>query len=352
MSFDNRKDYILFELEYKPSTKDQTKIFGSMFVNENKDKCKIIYKNQEYELTENFEDIDNNYNNNNILIKFKLRINNNITNISFMFSGCKALLSIKNITESDDSNINNIYESSSENNSNIFNGKFNNSKGIEKGEIFYGDNSILSTIQLKQSTFNSIEINKIINNGNYLSKQIFCDITNMSSMFYECSSLISLSDISKWNRKNVTNMSWMFYECSSLSSLPDISKWKSNNIKEIVHMFTGCTSLISLPDISKCNFIEDKNISKMFSGCISLAYIPDLSKRKFFICIGKNDVFNDCLSLINFPDIPLNELSSFCNSIHDFGRNDNNSFTIICSSAFFIRNGRNNEKKKKNSFKY
>ena len=35
-------------------------------------------------------------------------------------------------------------------------------------------------------------------------------------MFYECESLISLPDISKWNTKNVSNMVGMFYECKSL----------------------------------------------------------------------------------------------------------------------------------------
>ena len=45
----------------------------------------------------------------------------------------------------------------------------------------------------------------------------------MNAMFAECSSLISLPDISKWNTKNVNDMRYMFYECSSLISLPDMS---------------------------------------------------------------------------------------------------------------------------------
>ena len=40
-------------------------------------------------------------------------------------------------------------------------------------------------------------------------------ITDMSYMFYECSSLISLQDISLWNI-NVTNMSSMFYRFEKL----------------------------------------------------------------------------------------------------------------------------------------
>ena len=48
------------------------------------------------------------------------------------------------------------------------------------------------------------------------------DINDMSYMFYECSSLFNLPDISKRNTNNVTNMSYMFYKCSLLSNLPDI----------------------------------------------------------------------------------------------------------------------------------
>ena len=46
-------------------------------------------------------------------------------------------------------------------------------------------------------------------------------------------------------------MNNMFYECSSLSSLPDISKWNTNNITDMSNTFCWCKSLSSLPDISK-----------------------------------------------------------------------------------------------------
>ena len=45
----------------------------------------------------------------------------------------------------------------------------------------------------------------------------------MSGLFFNCSSLISVPDISKWNTNNVNDMNSMFYECSSLISLPDMS---------------------------------------------------------------------------------------------------------------------------------
>ena len=46
-------------------------------------------------------------------------------------------------------------------------------------------------------------------------------------------------------------MSRMFFQCSSLESLPDISKWDTRNVKNMSDMFCGCSSLESLPDILK-----------------------------------------------------------------------------------------------------
>ena len=62
----------------------------------------------------------------------------------------------------------------------------------------------------------------------------------MSCMFYYCSSLKSLPDISKWDTKNVIDISYMFYECKSLKSLPDISKWDIKNVTYMNSMFYNC----------------------------------------------------------------------------------------------------------------
>ena len=55
----------------------------------------------------------------------------------------------------------------------------------------------------------------------------------MSEIFFGCSSLLSIPDISKWNTSNVKNMSDIFSGCSSLSKLPDISKWDTHKLKKI-----------------------------------------------------------------------------------------------------------------------
>ena len=52
---------------------------------------------------------------------------------------------------------------------------------------------------------------------------------NISHIFYNCTTLVSLQDISDWKKDNINDMSYVFYNYTSLSSLPDISNWKTND---------------------------------------------------------------------------------------------------------------------------
>ena len=129
-----------------------------------------------------------------------------------------------------------------EQNINIFGAEFvKNIKNICKMIIYNKEHEISEKYKVTNFNNNILEIKlKGIEN-----------VTNMSDMFYGCSSLSSLPDISKWNTINVTDMRFMFGECSSLLSLPDISNWNTNKVTKMSYMFYGCSSLSSLPDISK-----------------------------------------------------------------------------------------------------
>ena len=70
----------------------------------------------------------------------------------------------------------------------------------------------------------------------------------------------------------VKYMNNAFKDCSSLISLPDISKWDISNVNEMNYLFKNCSSLISLPDISKWD-ISEKNYD-IFEGCFNLLIIP------------------------------------------------------------------------------
>ena len=165
------------------------------------------------------------------------------------------------MTEKEISEINIIYDMNIEDNIKIF-GKFFviNNKNICKIIIDNKEYEIKAEYNIKNFKDHILKIKlKGINH-----------ITDMSWMFYECSSLLSLPDISNWNTNNVKDMSYMFRECSSLVSLPDISKWDTNNVTNMSYMFYKCSSLVSLPDISKWNTNNVKDMSYMFEGCLNI----------------------------------------------------------------------------------
>jgi len=189
----NKKNDNEITIIYKINPKDsKIRLFGEIFIENNKDKCKYIYEDKEYELESYF--ILSNYNKDKLEIKLKGI--NNITNMSYMFYNCSSLLSLPDISK----------------------WKTNN-------------------------------------------------VTDMNSMFYNCSSLLSLPKISKWNTNNVTDMNSMFYNCSSLTLLPNISIWNTNNVTDMSSMFYNCSSLLSLPDISIWNANNVTDMSSMFDGC-------------------------------------------------------------------------------------
>ena len=84
------------------------------------------------------------------------------------------------------------------------------------------------------------------------------NVTDMSSMFEDCSSLQSL-DLSGFDTENVTDMSRMFNGCSSLQSL-DLSDFDTKNVNDMSSMFKGCSSLyqIDCDNTSIIRAFEDK----------------------------------------------------------------------------------------------
>jgi len=119
MKYTKVKKYYCIKANYHPNpiNSQKVKILGSMFINNNKDKCKIIYKNKIYELREYFEEINTNYNHKDSF-KLKIIFFNNIINMNSIFSECDTLFSFSDniepeldknlITEFNQLNIENI----------------------------------------------------------------------------------------------------------------------------------------------------------------------------------------------------------------------------------------------------
>ena len=177
--------------------------------------CKIVYENNEYNLTEYFDckNISDN------LLKLKLKGINNVIDLSSMFEECSQLSEF-----SDFSNLDTTY-------------------AVDMRYLFSG-----------------CEFEKLPN----ISKLNTSNVINMEEMFSSCILLKSLPDISSWNTSNVGKMGGMFNDCISLEFLPDLSKWDISlvlKINKTSDMFVNCSESLIIPEQFK-NF-KNKNIIKI-----------------------------------------------------------------------------------------
>ena len=91
-------------LRYKINKKDdKIRLFGEEFVDNNKNICKIIYKEKIYELTDHFDKTV--YDIKEDILEIKLKGINQITNLSCMFDFCQNLISLPNISKLDTSKV-------------------------------------------------------------------------------------------------------------------------------------------------------------------------------------------------------------------------------------------------------
>jgi len=174
---------IIYNINEEQRRNKEIKIFGAKFVENNKDKCKIIYQKKLYELVEKLKlNIDNNKNDNENLLHIKLIGVNKLTNMSNMFNNCSQLRILPDISKINTINITDI--------SNMFDGCIN------------------------------------LNSLPDISRWETCNLQNISGLFKGCSSLKSLPDISNWDVSSIVEGSNLFNGCSSLKSKPDLTIWK------------------------------------------------------------------------------------------------------------------------------
>ncbi|MEH2903475.1 BspA family leucine-rich repeat surface protein [Segatella copri] len=136
------------------------------------------------------------------------------------------------------------------------------------------------------------------------------NVTDMSYMFYSCSSLTSL-DVTHFNTANVTDMHCMFEDCSSLTSL-DVTHFNTAKVTDMESMFSSCSSLTSL-DVSHFNTANVTNMSYMFSNCVALtsldvtnfdtANVTDMT-RMFMYCSSLTS-----LDVTNFNTANVTDMS-------------------------------------------
>ena len=166
---------INLSLVYKK--KKKTRLFGNKFVKNNISKCKIIFKNKEYKLTEFYK--HNKFpKNKGRFIHIDLKIVQEITDASHMFDGCNKLISLQNLNN------------------------WNTSRLTKIDYMFRGCRLITSLPDI--------------------SGWDTSNISSMKFLFSDCTSLRILPDISKWDTSKVINLNGMFHGIQIALKMPAV----------------------------------------------------------------------------------------------------------------------------------
>jgi surface protein len=191
------------------------------------------------------------------------------------------------------------------------------------GSMFYGCTELTGLDLTKFSTFTGDT----------------SEVTNLSSMFQNCSKLTELN-LSVININNVTTLANMCYGCSSLTSI-NVSGWDTSSVKNISGMFRGCSSLTTL-DLSHFNTELVTTLANMFYGCSGLTTL-DLSHFNTELVTTLSNMFYGCsglttLDLSNFNTGLVTTLSNMfygCSSLTSIDISGWNTSLVTAMNGMF-----------------
>ena len=142
------------------------------------------------------------------------------------------------------------------------------------------------------------------------------NVTDMNSMFYNCTSLISI-DASNWDTSNVTDMAWMFSDCYMLQTL-NVTGWDTSNVTTMSSMFgryeIGNHNLKEIIGINTWDVSNVTDMYCMFWECRSLKSL-DLSNWDISNVKKMDYMFCDCesLEILNLDGWHINENAIYSN---------------------------------------
>ena len=106
------------------------------------------------------------------------------------------------------------------------------------------------------------------------------NLTNLSSMFYECKSLYNIDELKYLDVSKCTDFSSMFSDCSSLSDIKSLEKQDVSKCTDFSSMFDCCYSLSDIKPLEKWDISKCTNFGYTFDYCSKLID-KELINKKF-----------------------------------------------------------------------
>lgn len=274
-------------------------------------------------------------------IIFKNIDTSNVTDMSYMFSGCTKLKEL-DVSGFDTSSVIDMsgmfYWCKSLKELDLSN--FDTSSVTNMSCMFYlgwgiteDDHAQLERLNVKSfDTSNVTDMSEMFQGCSNL-KQLDVSsfdtsmVRDMEKMFYCCNSLQEL-DVSGFNTSSVTDMSRMFRSCESLHEL-DISGFDTSNVTDMGTMFGFCSNLQKL-SMNGCDTSSVTDMSSMFTCCNSFKQL-DVSGFDTSKVTDMSDMFDVCISLQNldvsgFDTSNVTNMSSMFDLCFDLQELDVSSF--------------------------
>ena len=148
---------------------------------------------------------------------------------------------------------------------------------IDKYELEIGENIV--TINIKNNLTNISYMFYDCKTLIDITELTYLDIrqcNNFEYMFYNCSSLSNIKPLENWNISNINNFGFMFCRCSSLSDITPLENWNTSNVNDFGFMFCKCYSLSDIKPLEHWNVSKGNNFGYMFCKCYSLSDIKPL----------------------------------------------------------------------------
>ena len=296
---------------------------------------KIILNKVEYtkSISNNLIELENELN------IIKLKWDNILSDLSYMFYGCENILEV-DLTDMDSSQVSNLKY------------MFSNCNHLSSVKLFnqninQGHNNFYLNYMFSQCS-SLVSVNSFNISLNQYYQNIY-----MSYMFYGCSSLISgiIPNIESFGYYAKVYMDFMFYNCSSLISLVNHNITIIGYYSHIYmdYMFKECSCLIIsvFPSINIKGYYGKIYTYYMFDNCekLTFANLSNIYAYGYYAQINFTYLFNNCssLMLVYFDNMRLssfgtNGMTNFmfhgCKNIKyinfkNFGNNNNFNFTSI-----------------------